>query len=284
MKRRSSVTRSLGADADVEYENWMRGIVDGTSKGQRELSPQDVFPEGTLGSMTGGGTKKSKYGYTPCAHEHPPLKITTPEGKEVVVYGGACGDPIHDKLDIYVALDWGTSHDAKAYPWHGTRQFILFPITDMSVPKDPAEFKLMIEWLSGQLLAGKSVHVGCLGGHGRTGMVLAALVRTISGNEDAITYVRENYCKKAVENFAQTNWLNQHFGIKAVSGSKDKLYTSSGWGDVVVSPSKKSKRSRRLISLADDFSDRAEEVLPLRTLGNIWGVDSPPKSGKMVKV
>lgn len=245
--------------------------------------PSGVTYEGGY-STTNYFSSGSKGTYSKCAHTHPPLKITSPEGKEVVVYGGACGDPIHHNLDVYVALDAYTSHDPQAYPWHGTRQFIHFPINDMSVPKDPAEFKAMINWLSVQLLAGKSVHVGCLGGHGRTGLVLSALVQVISGNVDAIDYVRKNYCNKAVENTQQAQFLNKHFGITVVGGHKDAVYQASGWGSSVKAPSKQGssgkvkllKQKKGYEVASKEFSSKVIGVAtPFVMTGNIWGAVLP---------
>ena len=210
-----------------------------------------------------------------CAHSHPPLKITTTEGKTFTMYGGACGDPVHKNLDIYVALDHGTAHDPQAYPWHGTREFIYFPIQDMSTPKDAVEFKAMINWLCDQITAGKSVHVGCLGGHGRTGLVLAAIVKVLAAEQDAITYVRTHYCEKAVETHAQAAWLHTHFGITEVSGYKDKKY-NKGWGDkftvnaVAGEGRKKSRRDARAEEIAKEYGDKVTEIKPVKTRGNIW--------------
>jgi Protein-tyrosine phosphatase len=48
--------------------------------------------------------------------------------------------------------------------------------------------------------SGQRIEVGCLGGHGRTGTALACLA-VLSGHpaEDAVTWVRSNYCTHAVE-------------------------------------------------------------------------------------
>jgi hypothetical protein len=88
------------------------------------------------------------------------------------------------------------------------------------------EFKKLIAWLDEQLSSGLKVHVGCVGGHGRTGTVLSALVAAriargveIAVDGDVIGYVRTNYCKKAVETAAQVEFLVQHYGVKSVSGS-----------------------------------------------------------------
>ena len=90
----------------------------------------------------------------------------------------------------------------------------------MNVPDDPAEFKKMVTWTLQQLDEGKKVHCGCIGGHGRTGTFLAALCAE-AGEKDAITYVRKNYCKKAVESTKQAEFLTKHFGVTEVEGYKD---------------------------------------------------------------
>ncbi len=51
---------------------------------------------------------------------------------------------------------------------------------------------------------GERVEVGCLGGHGRTGTALACLaVLTGTLADDAVAWVRGNYCYKAVETDVQ---------------------------------------------------------------------------------
>ena len=96
----------------------------------------------------------------------------------------------------------------------------------MSIPKDPAGFDKLVAWTKSQIEAGRKVHCGCIGGHGRTGMFLAALVSKF-GEKDAISYVRTNYCKKAVESSTQVKFLADRFGITPVKGAKDWSSTSS---------------------------------------------------------
>lgn len=152
--------------------------------------------------------------YARCYESHPPLKIG-----EYSIYGGSCSSPIVTNADVYVGFDHSMAPSPMSFPWVEGESF-LYPITDMQAPKDPESFKALIEWLAVQLIADKLVHIGCIGGHGRTGTVLAALVKHMTGNEDAITYVRENYCEKAVESQVQIDFLNKHFGIKPVALAK----------------------------------------------------------------
>lgn len=154
-----------------------------------------------------------------CYESHPALPIG-----EFLIYGGSCITPSVKDADIYVGFDVGMERSHKRFPWIPGESF-LFPIQDMGVPPDLLMFKDLLAYLSVQLTAQKKVHMGCIGGHGRTGLVMAALVKMMTGNEDAITYVRKNYCHKAVESAQQIRYLNEHFGIKEVSGSKESSHS-----------------------------------------------------------
>jgi len=158
--------------------------------------------------------------YVPsCYESHPGLKI---DGH--LIYGGSCSHPVVKDADIYVALQHGSTSNMATDPWDVGEKKVIevkFSIEDTQAPKykHSKRFFKMIDWLCNQLHEGKKIHVGCIGGHGRTGMVLAAIVARL-GEKDAITYVRKHYCKKAVESPEQVNFLHQHFGVIKVGGSK----------------------------------------------------------------
>lgn len=160
-----------------------------------------------------------------CYMSHPPLKIG-----EHVIYGGSCIDPVVQDADVYVGFDLGMAKSPMSYPWEKGESF-LFHIQDMGVPKDPDQFKKLIEWLAVQLAAKKKVHLGCIGGHGRTGMVLSALVAHMTGEKDAIQYVRKHYCEKAVESAVQVKFLMDHFGVSHAKGHKEYASHSGYHGD-----------------------------------------------------
>lgn len=172
------------------------------------------------GVGSGIGTKFDKTQYVSCYTTHPVLSIG--KGK---VYGGSCSTPSTDKADIYIGLDPFMKHQTHQYPWekakNGGPVEVLFRIEDGRAPSDEKNFVAMIDWLAARLEEGKTLHIGCIGGHGRTGMVLAALVKVVMGEEDAITWVRKNYCHKAVESRVQVKFLNLYFGIKEIEGTKE---------------------------------------------------------------
>lgn len=112
-------------------------------------------------------------------------------------------------------------------PWEPGHE-IRFPVIDHSHPK-PEEmeaWRKMLDWLASQIRAGHKVHAGCIGGHGRTGLLFACLVKEMAGIDDAITYVREHYCKKVVESKSQVDWLFVNWGITKAEPAK-KYGTSS---------------------------------------------------------
>ena len=73
------------------------------------------------------------------------------------------------------------------------------------------------------------VLVSCMGGHGRTGTILAALaeVAGVTPTEtDPITWIRSVYCKEAIETTEQVGYLEATFGFKMSTpiASKPVLY------------------------------------------------------------
>ncbi len=162
-----------------------------------------------------------------CYEGHKPMPLP---GTSLVIHGGSCSSPTIKDADVYIHLQKGDL-DPRHWPWK-KGVGIMFPITDMSIPAEPAEFRKMVAWTKKALEEGKKVHCGCIGGHGRTGMFFAALVSEF-GEKDAITYVRKNYCHKAVESSSQIKFLNKEYGITEVKGSKEgKSYgvTGSSYG------------------------------------------------------
>ncbi len=134
------------------------------------------------------------------------------------IAGSACANPVVADYDIYIGFERMSLTD-RHLPWTpGTE--ISYPITDMGVPKNPETYGKLVDWTLEQMEGGARVHAGCIGGHGRTGMFFAALVAVATGRKDAITYVRENYCKKACETSAQIDFLVKRFGVDTSKASK----------------------------------------------------------------
>jgi hypothetical protein len=154
-----------------------------------------------------------------CYENHPSIKL----GKGTL-YGGSASYPAQKKADVYVALQSGSSSGLTSDPWEEQRVIeIHYSVSDMAAPKNLPRFKKMIDYVCEQLEAGKKVHVGCIGGHGRTGTILSAIVAQMTDEKDAIQWVRKHYCKKAVESKEQVEFLMKHYGVSKASGSKDHV-------------------------------------------------------------
>jgi len=84
---------------------------------------------------------------------------------------------------------------------------LVFPISDGSAPEGPIEE--FAGAILGLLHAKRKVYVHCDGGHGRTGLFLALLIKKARGVSSvaAIKAVRAEYCKNAVETATQVLWL-----------------------------------------------------------------------------
>lgn len=76
-----------------------------------------------------------------------------------------------------------------------------FPVVDVNVPGDPAAFAALVEEVYADLLAGETVVAHCLGGLGRSGMLMACLlVRSGQfGADEAVAFVRDHRSPGAVE-------------------------------------------------------------------------------------
>ena len=152
-----------------------------------------------------------------CYHSHKPFEL----GGGIVV-GGNCHTPICADADIYIGLDRGAP---QSQPWDSDARWHTYPITDMAAPPEIPNFRRMIDWLAAELKQGRKVHVGCIGGHGRTGIVLSALVKAVTGERDAIQWVRDTYCQRVVESSVQIDFLADNYGIKKVKASKQAVWT-----------------------------------------------------------
>ena len=147
-----------------------------------------------------------------CFINHKPLPIRI-DGKDYLIYGGSCWTPVVKDADTYIGFDHGQAvmpyTNISAIP-----ENIHFRIDDMSVPSSKKDLDELLHAIANRLKDGKKVHIGCIGGHGRTGLVLTALVATYMPEIDALAYVRESYCQHSVETLQQEHWLELHYGVK----------------------------------------------------------------------
>jgi hypothetical protein len=225
---------------------------------QYELDKQHGFKSSHNQSSRSKGIVFGGAHVPSCFESHPPLKLGD---TGLVIYGGSCSRPVVNDADVYIGFDGGMRFTKRHFPWNAGEE-ILYKIVDFEAPAEITEFRKLVEWTHDQLRAGRKVHCGCIGGHGRTGTFLAAIVKQATGIEDAITYVRANYCKKAVESQVQVQYLAKHFGILPAGGAKEFIKPAAHYGGPVSISSQGSKGSSK---------GKSEAVKHVQDGLSIWG-------------
>ena len=156
-----------------------------------------------------------------------------PEGLKLV-------DAVKPDAGFYLDSSWGSrfGHFAGSGvnapvqpPW----PFLVVNWPDMSVLPD-YEYAALVAAIIVRIKAGETVEIACLGGHGRTGSVLAPLVAHLEGRTagDAITSLRARYCDKAVESASQVAAVYKVTGEEppaVANGSKGDKWTGSWWNN-----------------------------------------------------
>jgi protein-tyrosine phosphatase len=101
--------------------------------------------------------------------------------------------------------DFGLYMDAR---WAPTWPAELIDWQDFGLPRDPEAAAAQIRNAFARAESGERVEVGCAGGLGRTGTVLACMA-VLAGvpAEEAVTWVRQNYDVRAVETPEQEAWV-----------------------------------------------------------------------------
>ena len=181
-----------------------------------------------------------------CYEAHQPYTIGG-----LTFHGGSCITPTVKDADIYIGFDRNMT--IRPYkPWQGEKpnEDAYFFIQDMSIPNDAEDFRKLAEWAIEQAKAGKKVHAGCIGGHGRTGMFLALVTQLIAPELNAIDHVRTVYCHKAVETTQQEKFLMENYGCAKPSSVGVKSGYSYG-GDLFYShkPAQKPKDPAEALNL-----------------------------------
>lgn len=95
------------------------------------------------------------------------------------------------------------------------------PTPDFEVPADVHEVEYGILWAIRTALNGPGVYVGCRGGIGRTGMMLALIVKAL-GHPSPIGYVRKHYLSYAVETEEQADYV-ANFNVTPIAAEIRRL-------------------------------------------------------------
>ena len=95
--------------------------------------------------------------------------------------------------------------------WTPTWPNVMLDWPDFGVPRDQATADEQIRAAFLRARAGERVEVACIGGHGRTGTVLAcmAILAGVPAVE-AVSWIRAAYCPRAVQEPAQQYWIDRY--------------------------------------------------------------------------
>jgi hypothetical protein len=134
-----------------------------------------------------------------CQHTEDP--VTFPDGTRVLASGWlarARGEPTPD-FGLYLDPSWQPHWPAVMLEW-----------PDFGVPSDWDAADAAITQAFLRARSGQRVEVACVGGHGRTGTVLACMA-VLAGvpPSEAVEWVRSTYCRRAVQEPAQQYWIER---------------------------------------------------------------------------
>ena len=134
-----------------------------------------------------------------CQHTEDP--VTFPDGTQVLASGWL------ERKPGGPAPDFGLYLDPSWTPWWPAVQ-LEWP--DFGVPSDRVVADREIRAAFERARNGERVEVACIGGHGRTGTVLACMA-VLAGvpPAEAVEWVRSTYCRRAVQEPAQQYWVER---------------------------------------------------------------------------
>lgn len=194
----------------------------GVEESQVQYSTKSLFDDDT-DSYYGGYGGLGKVGYDsagkitvtagqPNAKAYKPVKKCSHKHDEIEIADGYfvyCSS-VNYVIEEADNPDFGLYAD---YSWRPTwrNEFINWP--DYNMPKDKEIALTQIVDAYERILNGEMVEIGCIGGHGRTGTILACLY--LLGQEGSVTpneayhFVKNSYCVHAIESDIQ-EWFIEY--------------------------------------------------------------------------
>ncbi len=164
-----------------------------------------------------------------CTHKGSPLVFTIGDG--FVKAGGDRDIYEWDRTGVDLVVNL-TGHTNNVVTWNdqasqllgrchlleGNYAEIIMSWSDMSPPPVHLSF---FKSLAAEVYNGTNILIHCMGGHGRTGTALAAIIHAALAYKtaraldcsliqgDPIIWLRKNYCNKSVETKQQIEWLKE---------------------------------------------------------------------------
>jgi hypothetical protein len=125
------------------------------------------------------------------------LRVVLPDGTEVRAESLRRRGAVESDFGLYMDTRWEPSWPAAFIEWQ-----------DFGLPSDPDAAAARIEDAFARARSGARVEIGCAGGLGRTGTVLACM-SVLAGipADEAVAWVRSHYDARAVETEEQEAWV-----------------------------------------------------------------------------
>lgn len=199
----------------------------------------------------GGRTVTSGFQGTKCTHEGMPMTFKIGKGQvyasgsnnskdwdwgklDLIVSLSGHPTPVHRANEAALAMILGDGFLALS-PSSGLARLSMSWTDGAAPPFEPAYVKDLVALVA----TGTNILIHCVGGHGRTGTMLVAMLCTMTDKPwgkrkvDPIKWIRTNYCKKAVETTKQIDWLKDRYDImKKTKETNSEPYLSEGsWKD-----------------------------------------------------
>lgn len=185
---------------ELDYYSSNKELIYNTFKSQTQLFDNSPY------------SGSSKAIVPACTHEKEKIELF--DG--TIIYCSSYKSPLEEEK----VADYGLYADYVWRPIH-RNEHISWP--DYKIPDN---LEIALDQIEEAYFRSKEykeiVQIGCIGGHGRTGTILACM-QVLAGNgavsgQDAVKFVKETYCKKAVETdlqqwfveFAYAYWYNQN--------------------------------------------------------------------------
>jgi protein-tyrosine phosphatase len=126
------------------------------------------------------------------------------------VRGRGLRNPVPEGADPEFGLYLGSQRLQARHTFGWSHEWIDWP--DFGLPRDSSQAVDLIRGLHQRALDGQRVEVACGGGVGRTGTVVASLA-VLAGvpAEDAVSWTRTHYHRRAVETPWQRRWIRTTF-------------------------------------------------------------------------
>ena len=129
------------------------------------------------------------------------MEVTFPDGTRVRA------SSILERDEHASGRDFGLYMDPR---WNPTWPAEIIDWPDFGLPPDRERAAAQIRSAFSRAKSGQVVEIGCLGGVGRTGTVLACMA-VLAGVRpvDAVAWVRQNYRPGAIETTDQERWVER---------------------------------------------------------------------------